>query len=60
MFKLFLLTAEYSVSTFDYALLGSIPPSVYVHDSDLLEEVSRILKPSAGLSIKEPIVKDGM
>lgn len=56
----FLLTAEYSVSTFDYALLGSIPPSAYVHGSDLLEEVSRILKTSAGISIKEPIVKDGM
>ena len=47
------------MSTFDHALLGSIPPAVYVHDSDLLEEVSRILKPSAGISIKEPVVREG-
>lgn len=47
------------MSTFDHALLGSIPPAVYVHDSDLLEEVSRILKPSAGISIREPVVREG-
>ena len=47
------------MSTFDHALLGSIPPAVYVHDSDLLEEVSRILKPSAGISIREPVIREG-
>ena len=48
-------TAEYSNSSFEYALLGAIPPPSHVHSNELLEDLARIIKPSTEFVITEPV-----
>ena len=36
-------------------LSGVIPPPIYIHGSELLDEVARIMKPSGTLTLSEPI-----
>lgn len=44
-------------STFDIILSGVIPQSPIVHDSELLTEIIRLLKPSGNLVLHEPTSK---
>ena len=55
LYHFLLSTAEYAQSTFDYVLLGVLPPVSYIHNSELLEEIARVMKPSGVLTLKEPI-----
>ena len=48
--------AEHPASSFDLVLSGVIPPPVFIHPSDLLEEMARILRPSGMLCLAEPVV----
>ena len=36
-------------------LSGVIPPPIYVHGSELLDELARVMKPSGTLTLSEPI-----
>ncbi|XP_075045558.1 anamorsin isoform X2 [Mixophyes fleayi] len=50
-----LLLSAHTDSRFDIILLGLVPGSVAVHNSDVLAEVARILKPGGTVIIQEPV-----
>jgi len=52
----YVCVAEHPASSFDLVLSGLVPPPVFLHPSDLLEEVARILKPSGSVCLAEPVV----
>ncbi|XP_068116928.1 anamorsin isoform X2 [Hyperolius riggenbachi] len=49
-----LLLSAHADSSFDVVLLGLVPGSVTAHSSDVLAEVTRILKPGGAVVVQEP------
>eukprot|EP00112_Aurelia_sp_Birch-Aquarium-sp1_P009253 Seg2043.3 transcript_id=Seg2043.3/GoldUCD/mRNA.D3Y31 product=Anamorsin protein_id=Seg2043.3/GoldUCD/D3Y31 len=41
-------------SSFDVAISGLLSPSTYIHNTDILAEIARILKPSGKFLVREP------
>ena len=39
---------------FDVAISGALAPSTYIHNTDILAEVARTLKPNGKLIVREP------
>ncbi|KJE92529.1 anamorsin [Capsaspora owczarzaki ATCC 30864] len=52
-----LLQVSLAASSFDVVLAGVLAPHVEWHDSDLLAELARILKPSGCLVLVEPVLE---
>ncbi|XP_063801864.1 anamorsin isoform X2 [Pseudophryne corroboree] len=50
-----LLLSAHADSSYDTVLLGAVPGSAAVHNSDVLAEVARILKPGGTVIIQEPV-----
>lgn len=48
-------SASYADSSFDVAISGFIQPCSYLHTTDALGEICRILKPSGNLAVIEPV-----
>eukprot|EP00794_Sanderia_malayensis_P019148 gene19148-21067_t len=46
--------SQHSKSSFDVAMSGLLSPSAYIHNTDILAEIARVLKPNAKLLIREP------
>ena len=51
--------AGYEEGTFDVILSGVVSPVCLSHNTDLLAEYARILKPSGLVVIREPVVDQG-
>ena len=51
--------AAYEEGTFDVILSGVVSPVCLSHNTDLLAEYARILKPSGLVVIREPVVDQG-
>ena len=48
------IAAAHPSSSFDVAISGLLSPSTYIHNTDILAEVARILKPSGKFLVREP------
>lgn len=49
-----LLQSSHPSSMFDVAISGALAPSTYIHNTDILAEVARTLKPNGKLIVREP------
>ncbi|XP_065064858.1 anamorsin homolog [Rhopilema esculentum] len=47
-------TSGHQNSTFDVAISGILSPSTYIHNTDILAEIARVLKPNGKLLVREP------
>ena len=46
--------AAHPSSSFDVAISGLLSPSTYIHHSDILAEIARVLKPNGKFLAREP------
>ena len=52
-------TVGYSQSSFDTVLCGIVDPPSVTHSAQLLEEVTRLLKPTGQIIVREPVCING-
>ena len=49
-----LFSAAHPNSSFDVAISGLLSPSTYIHNTEILAEIARVLKPNGKFLVREP------